>query len=273
MSSAKITLMGLYHFLKYGDDIDLFENLILPEGIDKDTLVANILQKGSEFEVIYPDAEYLQNSIKYWSQKWYWSFDKWVKLINIKYDPLYNYDRTEHWVDDNVHEDEHTINTKRIINSDGTINSTSEDTTTANNTANSTVDQTTDASGTLNSVVETTKSAFDSSSYQPYEKTTTDTTTSDHSTVNSVENGSSDSTVNNTTTVSTGSVTNSDDKYNEAKATDGTYKTTHDGRMFGNIGVMSSQDMFNQEIEVAYFNLYDRITEIFLNEYTIPIYV
>ena len=236
MSSAKITLLGLYHFLQY-DNIDLFSNMILPEGIDKDTLVANILQKGSEFEVIYPDAEYLQNSIKYWSQKWYWSFDKWVKLINTKYDPLYNYDRTEHWVDDNVHEDEHTTDTTRN----------------RSDASHVTGSQTDNASGTAE--VETTKSAFDSSSYQPYDKVTTNTTDTDQ--VNNQTDGTS----------------TSDETYNEGFQTDGTYKTTHDGRMFGNIGVMSSQDMFNQEIEVAYFNLYDRITEIFLNEYTIPIYV
>lgn len=216
MSSAKITLIGLYSFLMR-DNVDLFQELILPEGIDKDAVIANILQKGSEFEVMYPDTNYMIQSIKYWSTKWYWSFDKWVKLINTEYDPLYNYDRTETWTDDNTHEDEHTID-----NTGSTSGSQSESMTSEN-----------------------AKSAFDSSTYQPNDKLTT-----------------SDGIMSSTSATS-----------KETLQTDGTYKNTHNGRMYGNIGVMSSQDMFNQEVDVAYFNLYDRIADIFINEYCIPIYV
>lgn len=236
MSSAKITLVGLYNYLQKAD-IDLFSNLTLPDDIDTDTVIANILQKSSEFEVQYPDTEYMINSIKYWSSKWYWTFDKWVKAINIKYEPLNNYDRTEEWTDDNEHEDENNITSNRTLTDNSSV--------TGNQTENT----------TGSSDTEVTKSAYDSSDYQPYEKSETDT--------------SDTNTVNNTTQ----STSTRGDNYTEGHTSDGTYKNTHKGRMYGNIGVTTSQQMLNDELQVAYFNLYDRIAEIFINEYCIPVYI
>lgn len=244
MSSAKITLVGLYSYLMY-DDIDLFSELKLPEGIDKDTLVADILQRSSEFEVQYPDTEYMIKSIKYWSSKWYWTFDKWVKAINIKYEPLHNYDRTEQWSDNNVHEDEHKTTNNRQAS------------TSANN--NGSVEGSQSEHTTGESTTENTKSAFDSGDYQPYEKVSGES--------------KDDTTLSNHTNSSSSSSSSTTDNFTENHATDGTYTTTHNGRMFGNIGITSSQDMLNQELEVAYFNLYERIADIFISEYCIPIYV
>ena len=89
MSDSKITLIGLNKYLSY-ENKSLFDYLTLPDGIDKDTLCSNILQKGSEFEAQYPDAEYMRVSVGMWSKKWYWTIDKWLKAINIDYSPLEN---------------------------------------------------------------------------------------------------------------------------------------------------------------------------------------
>lgn len=236
MSSSKITLVGLYSFLMY-DNVDLFSELKLPEGIDKDTVVSNILQKSSEFEVQYPDTDYMINSIKFWSSKWYWTFEKWVKAINIKYDPLYNYDRTEQWSDENSHSDGHTKS--------GSNSYTDTGSTSGSQTEGTTGGSTTTAE----------KSAFDSSTYEPYEQSSTtssDDTTVSNETSNSLSHSGTDS---------------------ETLTTSGEFTTTHSGRMFGNIGITSSQDMLNQELQVAYFNLYDRIADIFISEYCIPVYI
>ena len=252
MSSSKITLVGLYSFLMY-DNIDLFSELKLPEGIDKDTVVSNILQKSSEFEVQYPDTDYMINSIKFWSSKWYWTFDKWVKAINIKYEPLHNYDRTEQWSDDNEHSDGHTKTGSNSFTDTGSTSGSQSETTTGE--VDTTVDTTEEVEGK--------KSAFNSGTYEPYEHSdttidndthteTTDSTTVENSTSNSLSHNGSDS---------------------ETLSSTGAYTTTHTGRMFGNIGITSSQDMLNQELQIAYFNLYDRIADIFISEYCIPVYI
>ena len=67
MSTMKVTLLGLQQFLKNNED-DLFKNLSLPEGIDKDTLTDNILLRGSDFEVLYADPYFMQDAIGLWSR-------------------------------------------------------------------------------------------------------------------------------------------------------------------------------------------------------------
>lgn len=184
----------------------------LPSGIDKDLVIDNILLKGGEFEVLLSNPYFLQNAIKIWSSKWSWTFDKWLKAINIEYNPLENYDRVEEWTDNE---------SGRNINSN-----------------NGTTTDQSNGSGTM----ETKKSAFDSSSYEPYDK------------------NESTNENNSTTTVNA----SSNEQYSKSD--------TKNGRIHGNIGVTTSQQMLQSEIEVAKFNLYDQIADVFLSEFAIPIY-
>lgn len=203
MSSAKFTLIGAYQFFNNAGD-DLFKNLTLPEGIDKDTLTSNILLQGGEFEVQHADPFFIQSAIQIWSSVYHDTFDRWVNALSIEYAPLENYDRMEHWTDE----------------VDGTGSSRS--------------------TGTLDTTqnTETTKSAYDSSTYQPYDnvRTTNDTDSSDNT---------------NTTMSSDGE---------------------HNGRVHGNIGVTTSQNMLSQELDLGYWNLYERITQLFLQEFVVPVY-
>ena len=65
MASAKLTLIGMYQW-----DNTLFSEMVMPEGIDKDLLVQSLLMRGGEFEVLYPEPEFMKTSIKIWSTKW-----------------------------------------------------------------------------------------------------------------------------------------------------------------------------------------------------------
>ena len=207
MSSSKFTLIGAYQFFNNAND-DLFKYISLPEGLEKDTLTSNILLKGGEFEVQNADPFFIQSAIQIWNSVYYDTFDRWVKALAIDYAPLENYDRIEHWTDN--------------IDTEGTGSSSS--------------------TGTLDSTTntETTKSAYDSSSYQPYDnvRTTNDTDTTDRT---------------NTT------MTNDSD-------------SEHNGRIHGNIGVTTSQQMLEQELDIGYWNIYERITDLFLREFIIPVY-
>lgn len=102
MSSAKMTILGLYQYGAY-DQKDLFQNMKIPAGIDRQDLIDNILEQGAAFEILYPDFEYLQFSIGAWSKRWYRTIEKWLQALTVQYDPLNNYDRHEEWTDnDNV---------------------------------------------------------------------------------------------------------------------------------------------------------------------------
>lgn len=199
MAKAKFTLIGVNSFFNNAGD-DLFKNLILPEGLSKETLTKHILLEGGEFEVLYANPFYIQESIGTWSAVNQDTFKRWVDALAIEYAPLENYDRKEDWTD-----------------------TTSRDTTGQ-------------SSVTDNNNTENQKSAFDSSTYQPNDK--------------DIYTG---------TTAST--VTNADDA-----------EGIHTGRIHGNIGVTTSQQMLTAELELGYWNIYKRIADMFLKDFVILVY-
>ena len=97
MSSATMTLLGMYNF-----DNTIFDNLTFPAGIDKDTAVNEILLRSGEFEILYPDIQFLKMAIEHWGKKHYRTFDKWVEALAIDFEPLYNYDRYEEYTDQKI---------------------------------------------------------------------------------------------------------------------------------------------------------------------------
>ena len=85
-----LSLLGLYQYNK-----QLFDGLRIPKGIDKETIVQNLLAETAEFEIIYHDPEFLANMIAVWSAK---ELPVWEELENTRHydcDPISNYDRNE----------------------------------------------------------------------------------------------------------------------------------------------------------------------------------
>lgn len=211
MSTAKTTLIGANQFFINAGS-SLFQYLTLPTGLDKTTLTDNILMVGGEFETLYSDPIFLKNMIGIWSAREQDTFKRWVDALAIDYAPLENYDRQETWTD--------------VLDSDGTSRTTgSVDTDTTN-------DET-----VTNDV-----SAYDSSGYQPHDKSVSSATGS----IDTDTSESSTSTLDNT--------------------------NTHTGRVHGNVGVTSSQQLLTAELELGYWNIYSRITEMFIKEFCIMIY-
>ena len=232
MSAAKMTLIAFDRFFSANND-DLFVNLTLPTGIDKDILTNNILLKGADFEVMYSDPFFLQEAIGMWSGKWQRTFEKWVDALTIEYNPLENYDRKEDWSD--------TLNkgvkTSARRDSGNTRTFDNSDTTTPGTT-----------------ITEETKvSAYDASTYQPKQEVIT------------TPSGSGD------VLAHSGTIK---DEYGEGSSGSETEnsKTVRDGRIHGNIGVTTSQQMLEAELKIAEWNLYEHITDLFLEEFVIPIY-
>lgn len=196
---ATMTMIGLYNFRP-----DIFDLMVLPAGIEKETCIDSILLRSGDFEVLYPDADFVKDAVKLWSTKWYRTFDKWEKALEIKYEPLNNYDRTEEWTDDNAGR--------------STVNGTTKDDSKAN--------------------VKNRISAYNAGTMQPdTESESTGSGTSTLSNVNTSEN-----------------------------------KNVRKGRAYGNIGVTTSQQMLEAELDVAKWNLYDHIADIFVKEFVIPVY-
>lgn len=203
MSKAKVTLLGLYHFHD-----GLFDQLVLPDGVEKELLINIILDEAADFEVIYADPFFTENMIGLISRKWARTFQKWYDALQLEYDPIENYNRYEHWRD------------KGTTDNDDTA--TSADTSNAN--------------GQTDTYVNT----YDSDSLH--------------------QDGRS---------VSTQSATaNSTDTSKRAESRD----DTHDGRIHGNIGVTTSQQMLLEELNIDGWNLYEHIANVFIQELCIMVY-
>lgn len=52
-----------------------------------------------------------------------------------------------------------------------------------------------------------------------------------------------------------------------------TENNKHSGRIHGNIGTITSQQMLQAELDIARFNLYNKITDLFINEFCIKVYL
>ena len=199
---------------------DLFKYLTLPAGINKQTLVNNILLRGGEFESLYGDPYFLQNMIGVWSEKWQRTFTKWMQALSINYDPLYNYDRHEIYKD---------------IRSENENSTRSENATTIDTSTSS-------GSGTTQNDV----SAYDSATYSPHDQSTSSSSGTNDSTATSNASGTNNRTLGET--------------------------VSHDAHLYGNIGVTTSQQMLKDELEVNEWNVYEHITDLFLNEFSIYVY-
>ena len=244
MSSAKITTVGFYQYMNAYNN-DLFGLLNLPPGIDKDTLVNNIMLRGGEFEVVYSNPDFYKSAIGLWSNKHYRTFEKWINALNIDYNPLENYDRMEEWSD---------VGSRTNT---GTVSDSGERKNTGTQSTESSGKDNFKGSGNSTSSDEI--SAYNSNSFQNDKKNTTNSSNSSE-----------------TNTTASNTRTDNLSESNSNTRTDNLYEKTNSdrkGRAHGNIGVTTSQQMLQSELDIAKWNIYEQITDLFLSEFCIMVYV
>lgn len=97
--SMKFTLAGFEGFLNNADS-SLFSDVPVPEGADVDIIKGVIIERYGEMETLYADPYKMKFSTLLFFKKHAKTFDKWFSAINLDYEPLYNYDRYEEWIDE-----------------------------------------------------------------------------------------------------------------------------------------------------------------------------
>lgn len=76
-------------------DETLFDNFRVPEGVDKNVLIARIIAECAELEVAYSNAKTFKFILENWS---FARVDAWVrvfKALSAEYSPIENYNRSE----------------------------------------------------------------------------------------------------------------------------------------------------------------------------------
>ena len=251
MARPNLSVYGLYQY-----DNSLFSGLQVPTGVDKDTVVDNILLECAELETIYPALPFLKIAIGKWSDK---ELPVWTKLYEttqFEYNPIYNKDA---YYDDTDLETRNLAGTSR--SSASSSNTESRNLTNKKTTA--LTDQlTNDLAGSktdINSV-----SAYDANTFQNREKLQSDTTDTGTATTN--HSGTE-------TITDMGSIGSSGTGSGSSDTTEtGTINHQITRREYGNIGVTTTQRMIQEERDIDKFNIVDYIVDSFKQRFCILVY-
>ena len=255
MMTATMDLMAMYKY-----DPTLFDNIILPAGVDRDTLINCLIMDTAEMEIIYPRPDFLKTALTTWSYK---QLPVWTKLYEstmFEYNPIWNKDGT-------VTE----VETRDLKGSDYTVNNVDRvDNLTDKNTRNFQDQETRNLKDveTRNLQDENAHSVygFNSSTEAPESKDLnkgTGTDSLDHTGTNTLDHTGTD-TVDH-------SGRQDIDTTRDTKTTDtGTVK--HERIEQGNIGVTSTQQLIKEEREVDQFNIYDYIINDFRQRFCLALY-
>ena len=255
MSEYKTTLIGIESDINT-EGRSVFDKLNLPSGIDKNVLKNSILMRSGEFEVLYSDPYLMTDLIGIWANKYYSTFERWIKALNVEYNPLENYNRHE-IIKDITGEKEKGSNKSDITGTDSNNTTLTHDTTV-------TAETTYDSKIETDDITDFDETAYNEAAASPKTKTTLD---------GEVNRSGSDTTETTTsgddTTNSSGEMSRSTTGSNEVNK-DTTY--TRDAHLYGNIGTMTSQSMLLSELDIGYWNIYNKITDMFITEFLLLVY-
>ena len=247
---ARLTLWGIYQY-----DKTLFDNIVLPEGVDKDNLVSDIMRNSGDLYPYHQVPEYLKKNITFWFSRRLFDFDRMYKSLRTEYSPIENYDRIE--------------DIKREYKDSGTDTETLTlgSSTTSSHTGTDT--DSTQGGGSNEKGV----SAYNEDGYTNREKDTETHNSNNTQTYNStVTNTGSGSDTQKQTFDS--SVTNTGSGSDKTQTDYGKQRTeTENTRIHGNIGVTTSQQMIESEMSLrAKYDIYKIISREFEREFLVQIY-
>ena len=300
---ATLSVLGLYNF-----DTSLFDEMAYPSGFtseEKQTVVGNILMECAELEFLFPDFTAAKQAIGIWSRLNVAVWERIFTAANLEYNPIENYNRTELETIADDRTDTHSGNdvtrssgvdsraltstktethsgsdSKQLSSTDSETNSGSDSrqlSSTGSETNSGTDTQTNKISGydSGNLVdhdqnllqhghgVSTTSSGSDATTYGHVINKTgsgTDATTYGH-VITEGGSGSDATTYGKTETLTHG----------EQIVHDG--DITKNSHISGNIGVTTSQQMLEQEIEISSkLNVMDMIVRAFKERFCILVY-
>lgn len=240
-----IDINGLYMW-----DSSIFDNMVIPSDIDKQTLIDKIIWDCRELTITVVSPAMIKRAIELWSKSniYYWT--ELQKTLHYDYNPIENYDR-------------HELTTDNYLNDgNGTERGTRTQTQKGSNTSTQTGTKTTTQKGTETTTDALTVSAYDDNNLVPRE---THTITKDYGAdgiVTTEDLGAGMVTTNtpDLTTTETPDIRTTDHN---------TGNNRHESYVHGNIGVMSSQQMVLAQRDVINISLYNIIVNSFKNEFCI----
>ena len=84
---AVLTILGLYRYRN-----DLFDDLVLPDGVNKQVLIDNMIIELADMELIYPDPDVIKEMAGRWSRMQLKVWQRLAEAFDINYNPIWNVD-------------------------------------------------------------------------------------------------------------------------------------------------------------------------------------
>lgn len=94
---ARLSIRGIYNA-----DNTIFDNMLLPQDVNKEDVILGIFSQCSEMATAFPDPEYCKAMIKSWSYRKLPIWTKLADLIYLQYNPIENYDRYQETTDNST---------------------------------------------------------------------------------------------------------------------------------------------------------------------------
>lgn len=303
--AVNLSPLGLYNW-----DDTLFDLMVIPEALDKNTLVDNLLAETAELEVLYSNPIVFKNLLGVWSHK---QLDIWNRLYETtqyEYNPIENYNRYETGSDDSSGSTTHsgtdtsadttthggTDGRTEAITHGGTDTLTETKSEGGSQTDNGTTQITNGGSdvvtgsdtkghwiagydsapsGQDDGLVKQTRDQDDATTTTQYGKTESGTNN------RTIGFGKTESNTDQTAYGKTENTTESK-TYGHTETRQGSVvhgeeirtanKGEHESHAHGNIGVTTTQKLIREQRDIERFNLYDIIIEDFKMRFCILIY-
>ena len=288
---ANLSIIGLYEY-----DQAIFDGFNVPDGIDRDNCINEILLRCGDLSLIYPSFNIMKLAIKNWSAI---EMPIWTTLYNtenLDYNPIWNVDGTVTEVYNhsgknskdgkNTGNGSETIDRttekdasgSRILDADGskdqTTSGTNSKTTSGTVTGSATHDSTeTGSTKGYNdtSWLDNDKRVIDSDDTTSETRSGTESDTASGSLTETSTNDESETTSSEETVTDTETRSRADGGSWNEEGTD-TAEDTRTTRRTGNIGVTTTQRMITEEREVAQFSTIKYIVDSFKKRFCIMIY-
>lgn len=207
---ALLSVIGLYNW-----DSTIFEGFQLPEKVDKELLIENLMLELGELSLLYTEPELFKTMLYLWSKKQKPIWDKLIVTTEFEYNPIHNYDRTE--IEESTND----------ISKEYEDNKTNKNT--SNTESNSRNNTTTEENRQLRNDSNEERNLTNTGTNDITGNTTTTTTSSENTTDTRTDNLTTNSTTSSTTdTTEDGSSNKSGTENNSDTYTDTTHRTLTD---------------------------------------------
>lgn len=217
----------------------------VPEQINPETLKGQIMLDCGLLTPLYSEPLTMKNAITQWVLAHQWTFNHLVKIILADYSPIENYERNEHY--------EKEIDSYRDVSE--VLSGTDQRDITATDSGTDTNERTVEGDLTTENEV----SPYNSSSYLDSQKSTE---TDGRTITEELTHGKSVTTDDD---VTYGKTTTTDDDLD--------HNEEYTGRIHGNIGVTTNQQMIEQELLLLHeFNIYKWIAAEFRSDLMLSVY-